>query len=217
MKMDSATLLPETSETKVVIVDDHALMRNGIRHALRQAEGIIVVAEAADGLGALAVLETHSADVLLLDVHMPRMDGFACLEQVAARWPTLPVVMLSVDEDRQMALEALRRGAKGYVVKSIRPTDLASVIRQAAEGNVFMGGVGLAPGGAKQHEPADDLTAREAEVLALVAQGRTNQQIALQLHLTTKTVKYHLTNVFAKLAVTNRTEAAAYALKHRLA
>lgn len=202
---------------RVLVADDHELVRSGIRQALRLAGDIEVVAEAADGLAALEALETHEVDVLLLDVRMPCLDGIGCLKEVVARWPTLPVLMLSVDETRETALEALRMGAAGYVLKSVRPADLAAAIRQAVDGTVFMGGPTLATAlDGRDTVDHHGLTERELDILRLVAKGQSNIDVAQALYITPKTVKFHLTHIFEKLGVGNRTEAAAYALNHRL-
>jgi two-component system, NarL family, response regulator LiaR len=207
---------------RVAVVDDHELVRSGICHALGMSPEIRVVGEAGDGLAALALLESHEVDVLLLDLHMPRMDGFACLDAVISRWPDLPVVILTVEEDQDIALDVMRRGAAAYVPKYVRPGDLAALVRQVAGGAVLMGGSRLAGafGGigrmateaAQERKPAHGLTQRELEVLRLVAQGMSNADIARALFITTKTVKYHLTTIFGKLGVRNRTEAAASAI-----
>lgn len=208
---------------RVVIADDHELVRSGIRSALGLSSGIEVVGEAGDGLGALELLERYAVDVLLLDLHMPRMDGFSCLEAVRARWPAVRVVVLTVDEDPEIVTSVLRGGAAAYVPKFVRPGDLAALVRQVMSGAVVLGGPHLA-GGSPQAEEAKPekqgsfgLTPRELEVLALVTQGKSNAEIARQLFVTTKTVKYHLTGIFAKLGVRNRTEAAAFALSHGVA
>ena len=117
---------------RVAVVDDHELVRSGICNALGMSPEIKVVAEAGDGLAALRILETQEVDVLLLDLHMPRMDGFACLDAVNARWPSLPVIILTVEEDSEVALDVMRRGAAAYVPKYVRPGDLAALVRQVA-------------------------------------------------------------------------------------
>jgi len=212
---------------RVAVVDDHELVRSGISHALRMSPEVEVVGEAGDGVEALALLEAHEVDVLLLDLHMPRMDGFACLEAVRGKWPDLPVIILTVEEDQDIALDVLRRGAAAYVPKYVRPGDLAALVRQVAGGAVLIGGNRLtsALGSAAQPgveaseaaKAAHGLTQRELEVLNLVAQGMSNADIAKTLFITTKTVKYHLTTIFSKLGVRNRTEAAASAIAMGLA
>ncbi len=204
---------------RVVVVDDHELVRSGICGALSMSPEIAVTGQAGDGLAALELLEREPADVLLLDLHMPRMDGFACLDAVKMRWPDMPVIVLTVEDDQEVAMDVIRRGAAAYVPKFVRPGDLASLVRQVASGSVLMGGSmfagALAAGGDKTFTRSElpyGLTHREVEVLHLVAQGKSNATIASQLFVTTKTVKYHLTGIFAKLGVSNRTEAAALAL-----
>ena len=206
---------------RVAVVDDHELVRSGICNALGMSPEIRVVGEAGDGLAALALLESLEVDVLLLDLHMPRMDGFACLDAVTVRWPSLPVIILTVEENDEVALDVMRRGAAAYVPKYVRPGDLAALVRQVAGGAVLIGGNRLAsalgaagrPGpGPEEPKPPHGLTQRELEVLNLVAQGMSNADIARTLFITTKTVKYHLTAIFTKLGVHNRTEAAASAI-----
>jgi NarL family two-component system response regulator LiaR len=205
-----------------VVVDDHELVRSGICNALDSSLEISVVGQAGDGLAALGLLEWESVDVLILDLHMPRMDGISCLEAVKTRWPELPVIVLTVEEDPAVALDVIRRGAAAYVPKFVRPGDLAFLVRQVASGAVIIGGNRLT-GALTAAEPAKivsktihGLTEREMEVLDLVAQGKSNSDIAGTLFVTTKTVKYHLTGIFSKLGVRNRTEAAAFAINNGL-
>ena len=210
------------SPIRVAVVDDHELVRSVVCNALSLASDLEVVGEAGDGFEALDLLERKPVDVLLLDLHMPRMDGFACLEAMVQRWPDVLVIVLSVDEDKEVALEAMRRGAAAYVPKFIKPADLASVVRQVASGSVFVGGSALAGAVASRAAAAADpvsphgLTQREMEVLELVAGGKSNSDVGRQLFITVKTVKYHLTGIFSKLGVSNRTEAAAFAITHGL-
>jgi DNA-binding NarL/FixJ family response regulator len=208
---------------RVAVVDDHALVRSGICHALSAADDIEIIGEAGDGAAAIDLLEREEADVVLLDIHMPRLDGLGCLDIVAKRWPGLPVIILTVDEDPELALEVMRRGAVAFVPKFVRPADLASIVRQVASGLVLMGGVRLADAITRvEGSPevgksiAHGLTDRESEVLSMVAEGKTNADVARALFVTTKAVKYHLSSIFSKLGVRNRTEAAAYALNNGL-
>jgi DNA-binding NarL/FixJ family response regulator len=207
---------------RVAVVDDHELVRSGICNALSMSPEIQVVGEAGDGVEALELLQSQGVDVLLLDLHMPRMDGFACLDAVISRWPDLPVVILTVEEDQDIAVDVLRRGAAAYVPKYVRPGDLAALVRQVAGGGVLIGGNRLTSAlgalgqpaieAAPVAKPTHGLTQRELEVLNLVARGMSNADIARALFITTKTVKYHLTAIFGRLGVRNRTEAAASAI-----
>ena len=208
---------------RVLVADDHELMRSGIRRALELSDDIEIVVEARDGIEVLDALGTHEIDVCLIDLRMPRLDGMDCLREIVSRHPSMPVIMLTVDDNRETALQALRLGAAGYILKSVRPTDLAAAISQAVAGTVWMGGPRVAAilqeHASQIHAPADgvEMTERELEILRLVARGQSNADIARTLYVTPKTVKFHLTNIFAKLGVTNRTEAAAYAFNRGLA
>ncbi len=208
---------------RVLVADDHELMRSGIRRALELSDDIEIVVEARDGIEVLDALGTHEIDVCLIDLRMPRLDGMDCLREIVSRHPSMPVIMLTVDDNRETALQALRLGAAGYILKSVRPTDLAAAISQAVAGTVWMGGPRVAAilqeHASQIHAPADgvEMTERELEILRLVARGQSNADIARTLYVTPKTVKFHLTNIFAKLGVTNRTEAAAYAFNKGLA
>ncbi|MHB8868524.1 MAG: response regulator transcription factor [Thermoleophilia bacterium] len=195
----------------VLIADDHELVRSGIRHALEQSDALEVVAEAATGAEVLEILARRTVDVLLLDVRMPVLDGLRCLDSVVRIYPSLPVLMLSVDEDPTTAQDALARGASGYVKKTIHPEDLAATVRALAEGTVVTRG---GHEGTEPRPPLCGLTEREIDVLRLLAGGLDNRAIAGELFVTVKTVKYHLTNIFAKLGVSNRTEAAGFAIRH---
>lgn len=206
---------------RVAVVDDHALVRSGICDALRMSGEVQVVAEASDGIGALEILERQQIDVLLLDLRMPRMDGYECLDRIRQQWPALPVVVLTVDEDPETSLRVMDSGAAAYVPKYIHPADLVSVVRQVAAGSILIvGSRGTARNVSevktKAKVEAFGLTERELQVLQLVAQGKTNSEIAEELYVTTKTVKFHLTSIFVKMRVSNRTEAATSALTNGL-
>jgi DNA-binding NarL/FixJ family response regulator len=222
VEMTGSDMRAPDSPIRVAVVDDHELVRSGICNALSLSPEIVVVGEAGDGQAALDLLGRVQVDVLLLDLHMPRMDGFTCLDSVVIRWPALPVIVLTVDEDPEVGMDVIRRGATAYVPKFVRPSDLASVVRQVASGSVLMGGSRLAGAlagaghRATPSEPPHGLTSRELEVLALVAQGKSNADIAAALFITTKTVKYHLSGIFSKFGVHNRTEATAFAMSNGL-
>ncbi len=203
-----AAMADEDPPIRVVIADDHPLIRSGIAHAVKPYQDIEVIAEVGDGTAVLRFLESNPADVVVLDVHMPHLGGLGCLDQVVVRWPDVRVLMLSVEDDANLVVEALRRGAAGFVNKAVRPADLAAAIRQVASGTVMLGGPHLARAAAPTAQPNNLLTEREQQVLGLVADGKTNAQIAHSLFISVKTVKFHLTSVFGKLGVSNRTQAA---------
>lgn len=192
---------------KVLIADDHRLMLQGIRRALEMAPDIEIVGEAHSGAQVLPLVARMNPDLVLLDIRMPELDGFACLDAIVRRYPDVKVVMLSAFADAQHVQEALERGACGYIVKTVSPLDLPSALRQAFEGTVYHA-LGLPEAQAQSTAATAGLTERELAVLDAVARGLPNQAIARELWVTEQTVKFHLTNIFRKLGVRNRTEAA---------
>lgn len=206
---------------RVAIADDHRLMLDGIKRALETAPDIEVVGEAMSGDEMLALLPTVEPDVVILDLRMPNGDGLDTLSRIRELHPGMKVIILSMFEDSEHIDQALQRGADGYVVKSINPLDLPSTIRQVVEGAVHLRGVAIAApeGGTAPAEPArpasglDLLTERELSILRLVAEGMSNLDIANRLFVTEQTVKFHLSNIYRKLGVANRTEATRYAYR----
>lgn len=200
---------------KLLIADDR-LTIEGIRRALEGAEGIEVVGETYSGAEVLPLVERTKPDMLLLDLRMPGLDGFACLDSIARRHPQMKVVVLSALSDPDHIENALKRGASGYIVKSVDPLDLPSALRQAVTGAVYYS---LRPNGASSSTRSRHagLTEREDAILRAVARGLSNQAIARELWVTEQTVKFHLHNVYRKLGVKNRTEAARYVFEHGLA
>ena len=200
---------------KVLIADDHRLMLEGIRRALEGVEGFEIVGEAYTGSQVLPLVGRTQPDVVLLDIRMPQMDGLTCIELIRKRYPKVKVVVLSVFNDPEHIQAALKRGASGYIVKSVNPLDLASALRQALEGTVYHA-LGLPETDDESEAKAAGLTERELAILKAVARGLSNQAIGKELWVTEQTVKFHLTNIYRKLGVANRTEAARYAYQHGL-
>lgn len=212
------------STMRVAIADDHRLMLDGIKRALETAPDITVVGEAMSGADMLRIIPECRPDVVLLDLRMPNGDGLETLSRIREQHPELKVIILSMFEDQDHVDKALRRGAHGYVVKSINPLDLPSTIRQVVDGTVHLRSVS---GGSESSRSADDdsgfdgsgganLTTRELTILGLVAEGLSNMDIATKLFVTEQTVKFHLSNIYRKLGVGNRTEATRYAYRHGL-
>jgi DNA-binding NarL/FixJ family response regulator len=198
---------------RVLVVDDHRLIVKEVRRLLEEAGEFEVVAEATNGREALVLARRHRPDVVLLDLRMPGMDGLTCLDELRKLSPDMRVVILSVDHDRALVDSALARGASGWVVKSVCPSDLAGTVRRAVESGLDSA-VGLPD---RYQEPASSaiaLSDRELRVLAEVARGKSNDAIAADMGLASQTVKFHLTNLYRKLHVSNRTEAARYAFEH---
>jgi DNA-binding NarL/FixJ family response regulator len=192
---------------RVLLADDHRLILDGIRAALAQADDIEVVGEARTGAQVLPLVNQTRPDVVLLDIRLPQVDGLAVLELLRRRHPEVKVVVLSVFSDPEHIQAALKRGASGYIVKSVNPQDLASALRQAVEGTVYhVLGMPEATGASPAQEAG--LTERESSILRAVARGLSNRAIAKELWVTEQTVKFHLTNIYRKLGVANRTEAA---------
>jgi DNA-binding NarL/FixJ family response regulator len=200
---------------KVLIADDHRLMVDGVRRALEREEDMEVVGEAFTGAQVLPLVARTQPDIVLLDIRMPQMDGLQCLEQIRLRHPDVKVVMLSVFSDSEHIQMALAHGATGYIVKTINPRDLPSAVRQAVDGSVYHA-VGMPVLTEETEARAAGLTEREVTILKLVARGLSNQAIGRELWVTEQTVKFHLTNIYRKLGVTNRTEAARHAYQHGL-
>ena len=209
---------------RVAIADDHRLMLDGIKRALETAPDIEVVGEAMSGDEMLALLPKVNPDVVILDLRMPNGDGLDTLTRIRQDHPGMKVIILSMFEDSEHIDQALKRGADGYVVKSINPLDLPSTIRQVVEGAVHLRGAATGgTGGDGAHDPAprpssgiDVLTEREVTILRLVAEGLSNLDIANRLFVTEQTVKFHLSNIYRKLGVGNRTEATRFAYRAKL-
>jgi two-component system response regulator DegU len=205
---------------RVVIADDHPLVRKAVREALEQVDDMEVVGEASSGTDLLALVATKRPDVAVIDIRMPGMDGLSCVEVIREKHPDVKAVILSASSGRAQVEAAFRRGATSYVMKSIDPADLPSAIRQAKEQTVFHAGrFGQANG---HTAPADretqtlDLTEREMTILRAVARGLSNGDVSREYWVSEKTVKFHLTNIYRKLGVTNRTAAARAAHQHGL-
>jgi len=224
MRSVTATPVSETVSTtkqplRVAIADDHRLMLDGIKRALETAPDIRVVGEAMSGDEMLTIVPKVNPDVVILDLRMPRGDGLTTLGKLRKDYPDLKVIVLSMFEDSEHIDQALSQGAAGYVVKSINPLDLPSTIRQVVEGTVYhpagRGGGGEGAGAAPTPAPGG-LTERELAILRLVAEGMSNLDIASRLYVTEQTVKFHLSNIYRKLGVANRTEATRYAYRNGL-
>jgi DNA-binding NarL/FixJ family response regulator len=198
---------------RLLVADDHQLMLAAVRLALQDAADIDIVGEARSGAEVLPLVGQTSPDVVLVDLRMPDMDGLRCLELLKERHPSVRSVVFSGSDDPSAVQACAARGAAAYAHKTIDPGELAGVIRDALAREEFFS-VGKSDLGAPRHKV--ELTPREAEILRVIADGLSSKQIARQLWLSEQTVKYHLTNIYRKLRVTNRTEAIRYAYAHGL-
>jgi len=200
---------------RVLIADDHRLMVEGTKQALERAGGFEVVGEAVNGVQVLPLVRRLKPDLVLLDLRMPQMDGLACLAKIRKEFPDLKVAILSVSQDPALIETALKRGANAYIVKTIDPDDLAGALRQALVGNVFTT-AGLTEDPGERAAKDAGLTERELGIIRAVARGLSNEAISKELWVAEQTVKFHLTNIYRKLDVSNRTEAARYAFEQGL-
>jgi DNA-binding NarL/FixJ family response regulator len=207
---------------KVLIADDHPLILLGIRRMLEAHEDIEVVGAASSPHEALALIERRRPDVVLTDLRMPGVQGAGFIAQIKQSWPSLKVVVLSACDDRPSVDGALLAGANAYIVKSVNAIDVASVLRQIGSGAVYhaAAGKGAAAGGDDTEHVGPSgslLTDRESTLLGAIAAGLTTKRISSDLWVSEHTVKFHLTNIYRKLGVANRSGAVRYAIEHDLA
>jgi NarL family two-component system response regulator LiaR len=200
----------------VLLVDDHAVVREGLRTFLEVQEGIEVVGEAADGEAAIREAERLHPDVILMDLVMPKLDGVAAMRELRKRQASCRVIVLTSFTDDERLLPAIRAGAAGYLLKDAKPEELVRAVRAAHAGEALLDpGVAARLVDAIAQPPGEDaharLTPREREVLELIGRGLSNKLIARELGVSEKTVKNHVTHVLEKLGVSDRTQAALYA------
>lgn len=205
---------------RVLIVDDHAMVRVGLRHCLASYRGVTVVGEAADGREALRQMERCRPQVVLMDLVLPELSGVEAIRAIKARWPAVKVLALTSFTDDQYVTAAMEAGAEGYLVKDLEPHELVAAIQQAHAGEVPLhpqaarvlvdSWRSTAAGPSRPHPGASLLTAREVEVLRLVAEGKSNRAIAAALVISEKTVKAHVSSILTKLGADNRMQAVHY-------
>jgi len=236
-EFDAYDIPANSSPIRVLLADDHDILRQGLKLLLETQPDIHVVGEACTGIEAIEQTDKHTPDVVVMDISMAQMDGLEASQQIRARQPETQVLILTMHESEEYFLQALRMGAAGYLVKKAAPADLCAAVRTIAHGGAF-----LYPGLAKsliraylapsntapdrkyadetRHAtptpPLDVLTPRELEVLKMVAEGYTNQEIADRLILSIKTVQAHRANVMEKLGLHDITQLVRFALLHHL-
>ena len=207
---------------KILIADDHAVVREGTRQILEHEADLEVVAEAGDGEEAVQMAGSFKPDVAIIDIAMPKLDGIGATKQIKTLYPNIAVLILTAYDDDQFVFSLLEAGAAGYLLKSVRGRELIDAIRAVYVGesvlhpsiarkvlNRFVPVSGKPP----KQEPSEILTKREIEVLRLATRGLSNQEIANELYLSLRTVQTHLSHIFNKLQVSSRTEAVVRALK----
>lgn len=213
------------SNIKVLLVDDHTMVRKGLRAILDAEADIEVIGEAKDGREGVKEAKRLLPDTVVMDVTMPGLNGLDATRQLTKQFPEIHVVILSMHTDEDYVLEVLRAGALGYIVKQAAPAELISAIRAVQRGEAFLsppvsrklvGQYVRQAEAAEDQEPHDGLTGREREVLQLVAEGHSNKEIAKLLHISVKTVETHRAHLMAKLDLHNVTELTKYAIDKRL-
>ncbi len=218
---------------RVLVVDDQRVVREGLQMLLGLLDDVDVVGSAGDGLDALALVGSESPDVVLMDLNMPRMDGIEATRRLAAEHPQVPVVVLTTYTDDERVFAALQAGARGFLTKDAGAAEIEAAIRSAADGRAHLDpdvqrrllealrsgvafGVPSAPG-RLPGAPPPELTAREAEVVQLVAAGHSNAEAAAALFVSQATVKTHINHIFAKTGLRDRSQLVAYAYRTGLA
>lgn len=207
---------------RVLIADDHHVVRRGLLFFLKTQKDIEVIGEAKNGLEAVQLVESLQPDIVLMDLVMPELDGIQATKRIKAEWPHVKVLMLTSFSDKDHVMPAMEAGASGYQLKDIEPDDLVESIRQIMRGEntIHPEATTQLEEGLREEEKKihiiNPLTPREQDVLAELTKGKSNREIASSLFVTEKTVKTHISNIFTKLQVQDRTQAALYAVKHGL-
>ncbi len=213
------------NKIRVLIADDHSMLRQGLKQILELEKDIIVVSLATNGSEAVQFAQEFRPDVILMDINMPGLNGLEAISEIKKKNLPAKIIVLTIHEDREYLFKTLQMGAEGYVLKDAETDVLVEAIRSVHAGNSF-----IQPNMTKElvkefnrvtmrennRREENNLTAREIEVLELIAEGMINKEIARQLFISEKTVKNHVSNIFKKLNVSDRTQAAIYAFKHNI-
>lgn len=203
-----------------MLVDDHQMVRLGLSSYLNMQDDLAVVAEAVNGLDGVQKAKQHRPDVILMDLVMDEMDGIEASKAILLENPEAKILILTSFLDDEKIFPALAAGVKGYILKTSQANEIAASVRKIAEGQDVISDSVRAKIYEKKHaqpELHEELTARESEVLKEIAKGLSNQEIADELYISLKTVKTHVSNILSKLQVEDRTQAAIYAIKHKIA
>lgn len=214
-----------SNKINLLIADDHSMVRQGLKQILELEKDITVTAQASNGNEAVRLAREYKPDIILMDINMPGTNGLQAIKEIKQEKLPSKVIVLTIHEDREYLFKTLQMGAEGYVLKDAEPAVLIEAIR-----NVYNGQSYIQPNMTKElvkefnrvtlHEKEksdeNNLTSREIEVLELIAEGMINKEIARQLYISEKTVKNHVSNIFKKLDVSDRTQAAIYAFKHNM-
>ena len=204
---------------RVMLVDDHNVVRSGLATFLKAYDDLELVGEARNGLEAVDICRQKKPDVILMDLMMPEMDGIAATRAILAETPDIKIIAMTSFEEEQLVKGVLAAGAISYLLKNVTSDELARAIREAVSGRSTLSpeaASALVHATRPTNQPSYDLTEREMEVLNLVVQGHSNQQIANSLVISVATVKAHISSILSKLGVSSRAEASAFAIKHKL-
>jgi two-component system, NarL family, response regulator DevR len=205
------------AKTRIMIVDDHEVVRLGMRAVFELEPDLAVVGEASSGAEALAKVPVLDPQLILMDVRMEKMDGIEACREIKSRYPDVHILMITSYSDEEAVISSVLAGASGYLLKHLSRAELLRSIRHVAAGQTLIDANAKKQAMEKLAEtPGSELTEREREVLALVARGYTNKQIADALTVTEKTARNHVSHILEKLGMSRRSEAAAYAVEHRL-
>jgi two-component system, NarL family, response regulator DevR len=205
------------AKTRIMIVDDHEVVRLGMRAAFEAEPDLAVVGEASNGAEALAKMPVLDPELILMDVRMEKMDGIEACREIKSRYPDVIILMITSYTDEDAVISSILAGASGYLLKHLSRAELLRSIRRASSGQSLIDAE--ATKRAMEHltqMPGSELTEREREVLALVARGFTNKQIADKLYVSEKTARNHVSHILEKLGLSRRSEAAAFAVEHKL-
>ncbi|UCC17124.1 MAG: response regulator transcription factor [Dehalococcoidales bacterium] len=211
--------MTESESIRVIIVDDHTVVRSGLGAVLDTSEGMELVGEAGDGEDAVKICERLQPDVILMDLQMPKMDGVEATRIIHEKWPQIHIIALTSYKEKEYVEGVLKAGATSYLLKNVSAEELVSAITK-----VVLDQPSLSPEAAQvlihtvndPSQPGTDLTDREREILSLMVDGKSNSEIAESIFITQATVKYHVSNILSKLGVTSRTEAVVIAIKNNL-
>ena len=209
----------ETELIRVMVVDDHDMVRSGLEALLETCDDLVLVGEAADGYEAIRQCENLQPDVILMDLVMPRLDGVAATQSIRERHPQVQIIALTNYMDKKLVQDALEAGAISYLLKNVSIDELSEAIRAANAGKPTLAPEAtqiLIKAATQPPTPGHDITNREMEVLALMVEGLNNREIAEKLTISVSTVKNHVSSVLGKLGVSNRVEAVALAVEHNL-
>jgi len=218
------SVVEEPTRIRVLLVDDHAVVRKGLRGFFDQLDDIEVVGEASDGSEGVALARRHKPDVVLMDLLMPNMDGVTAIGRIKAELPETEIVTMTSFIEEEKVTAALEAGASGYVLKDAEADEVAQAIRAAYAGEVHLDPAVarlLAQRMRNKKSPADDLveplTDREKDVIRLLGQGMSNKEIGTALFITERTARTYVSNILGKLGLASRTQAALWAVEHKMA